>query len=197
MSEEGREGPFEPRDEARGRRCGEFPHARRANSFTVRQTAGFGRRNIGRRMPSLLAITDNGLGRSVCKPACWASYRCLYKCQIPALEVGPLLTCLIQSSICAVESTWSADPLEGLQWLALLVQCLAAPPGKRALPQLGVECPALVLLGDRRKADDLPILLRQHVANQIVPRVKPEGRLSCSRCMIRMMAPFSLSLRRL
>src|SRR5208282_2504188 len=31
------------------------------------------RRHRGRRMPSLLAITDNGSGRAVCKPACWAS----------------------------------------------------------------------------------------------------------------------------
>ena len=62
----------------------------------------------------------------------------------------------------------AADPLECLQRLALRVQCLAAPPGKRALSQLGVERPALVLLGDGRKAHDLPILLRQHVANKIV-----------------------------
>jgi hypothetical protein len=59
-------------------------------------------------MPSLLAITDNGSGRAACEPACWASYRCLYKCQIPAFEVGPLLACLIHSGICAVESTWSS-----------------------------------------------------------------------------------------
>src|SRR6516164_664636 len=62
----------------------------------------------GRTMPSLLAITDNGSERAVCKPACWASYCCLCKCQIPALELGPLLACLNQSSICAVESTWSS-----------------------------------------------------------------------------------------
>jgi hypothetical protein len=36
----------------------------------------------------------------------------------------------------------------------------------------------LVLLGDRREAYDLPIFLGQQVADQVIPRVKPEGRLS-------------------
>ena len=59
-----------------------------------------------RRMPSLLAITDNGSGRAGWEAAaCWASYRSLYKCQMPAFELGPLPACLNQSSICAVEST--------------------------------------------------------------------------------------------
>jgi hypothetical protein len=91
----------------------------------------------------------------------------------------------------------AADPIEGLQWLALRAQCLAASPGKRALAQLGVERPALVLFGDGRKAHDLPILLRQHVANKIVTRVKPEGRLSCSRCIIRTMEPVLVPFSRL
>jgi hypothetical protein len=39
--------------------------------------------------------------------------------------------------------------------------------------------------------------LRQHVADEIVPRVTPEGRLSFSRCMIRMIAPVRVSFRRL
>ena len=39
-----------------------------------------------------------------------------------------------------------------------------------------VDDDRLVILGDRRKADDLPILLRQHMPDQIVPRVTPEGR---------------------
>jgi hypothetical protein len=47
-----------------------------------------------------------------------------------------------------------------------------------------------VLFGNHRKTDDLPILLRQYVAGQIVPRVTPEGRLSCSRCIISMITPF-------
>jgi hypothetical protein len=91
----------------------------------------------------------------------------------------------------------AADLLEGRQWLALGMQCLAALPGKRVRPQLRIEGVALVVLGDRRQAHDLPILLRQHVAGEIVPRVMPEGRLSCSRCMIRMIAPVRVSFSRL
>ena len=48
------------------------------------------------------------------------------------------------------------------------VQCLAGPPGKRVRPQLRIEGVGLVVLDDRRKAHDLPILLRQHVAREIV-----------------------------
>jgi hypothetical protein len=91
----------------------------------------------------------------------------------------------------------TADLLDGRQRLALGMQRLAAPPGKRVRPQLRVEGVALVVLGDRRQAHDLPILLRQHVAGEIVPRVMPEGRLSCSRCMIRMIAPVRVSFSRL
>ena len=40
--------------------------------------------------------------------------------------------------------------------------------GKRVPSQIGLECSGLVVLGDRRKAHNLPILLRQHVTNQIV-----------------------------
>ena len=77
------------------------------------------------------------------------------------------------------------------------VQCLAGPPGKRVRPQLRIEGVGLVVLDDRRKAHDLPILLRQHVAREIVPQVKPEGWLSCSRCMITMIAPVRVSFSRL
>src|SRR5208282_5982529 len=70
---------------------------------------GFRRRHNRRRRPNLFAITDNGSGRAGWEAApCWASYCSLYKCQIPALELGPLPACLNQSSICAVESTWSS-----------------------------------------------------------------------------------------
>src|ERR1700739_4791679 len=55
-------------------------------------------------MPNLFAITAHGCG----PPACWASYCCLYECQIPASELGPRPACLNQSSICAIESTWSS-----------------------------------------------------------------------------------------
>jgi len=61
------------------------------------------------------------------------------------------------------------------------VQRLAALPVNEYHPQFRLERVGLVVLGDRRKAHDLPILLRQHVTDKIVPRVTPEGRLSCSR----------------
>jgi hypothetical protein len=35
------------------------------------------------------------------------------------------------------------------------------------------------------------------MAREIVPRVTPEGRLSCSRCMITMIAPLRVSFSRL
>jgi hypothetical protein len=60
------------------------------------------------------------------------------------------------------------DLLEHRQRLARRVQRLAAPPGKDLWPAQRVDRVALVLLGDRRKAHHLPILLRQHVAHQIV-----------------------------
>jgi hypothetical protein len=90
-----------------------------------------------------------------------------------------------------------ADLLEHPERLAFGVQCLAPAPGKMPRPPHRLDRPGLVLLGDCREAHDLPVLLGQHVADQIIPRVKPKGRLSCNRCMIRMMAPFCLSLRRL
>jgi hypothetical protein len=71
--------------------------------------------------------------------------------------------------------------------------CKASPCRRvKTRPRQGVDQVPPVLFGDRRKTDDLPILLRQYVAGQIVP-VTPEGRLSCSRCMISMTAPFLLT----
>jgi hypothetical protein len=64
-------------------------------------------------------------------------------------------------------------------------------------PERGVGAQLLVRLGERRQAHDLPFFLRQHMRGQIIPRVKPEGRLSCSRCMISTIAPSSLSFNRL
>ena len=90
-----------------------------------------------------------------------------------------------------------ADLLEHWQRLAFGAQCIAPPTVKAPRSPHRFDRPGLVLLGDRRKARDFPILLGKHVSDQIVPRVKPEGRLSCSRCMIRMMAPFCLSFSRL
>jgi hypothetical protein len=89
-----------------------------------------------------------------------------------------------------------ADPLDHRQRLVRRVQGFAAMPGENPRPGQGVDQVPLVLFGDCRKAHEFPILLRQHVTDQIVPRVMPEGRLSCSRCMIRMSAAFCLSLRR-
>ena len=91
----------------------------------------------------------------------------------------------------------AADMLEHGQRLALRVQCLAPPAGEILRPQHRIDDLGLVVLGDPRETHDLPRLLRQHVADEIVPRVMPEGRLSCSRYMIRTIAPFSLSLSRL
>jgi hypothetical protein len=44
----------------------------------------------------------------------------------------------------------------------------AALPGKRVRPQLRIEGVAHVVLGDRRRAHDLPIFLGQHVAGEII-----------------------------
>jgi hypothetical protein len=64
-------------------------------------------------------------------------------------------------------------------------------------PEHRLDLVQLIVVGDRRETHDLPRLLRQHVAGEVIPRVTPEGRLSCSRCMISTMAPVSLSLSRL
>jgi hypothetical protein len=61
-----------------------------------------------------------------------------------------------------------AQVLEHRERLARRVQCLALMPGQefRSPDRLGEQ--HLVDLGDRRKADDLPIFLGQHLAHQIV-----------------------------
>jgi hypothetical protein len=79
----------------------------------------------------------------------------------------------------------AADLLEHGERLAFGVQCLAARPRHAPALQRRLDHVGFVILGDRRKAHDLPGLLCQHVADQVVPRVMPEGRLSCSRCMIK------------
>ena len=91
----------------------------------------------------------------------------------------------------------AADLLEHFRRLALGMQCLAAASDKIPRPPQRLDLPGLVFLGDCREAHDVPIFLGQHVADQIVPRVKPEGRLSCSRCMITTIFPFRLSFSRL
>ena len=90
----------------------------------------------------------------------------------------------------------AADLLDGRQWLALGMQGLASLAAERLPCEWRLDPVQLVGIGDRLKTHDLPILLRQHVAREIVPQVKPEGWLSCSRCMIRMMAPDRVSLSR-
>ena len=61
----------------------------------------------------------------------------------------------------------------------------------------GARQVSLGIIGDRREAHHLPRLLLQYVAGEVVPRLTPEGRLSCRRCMISTIAPLSLSLSRL
>jgi hypothetical protein len=90
-----------------------------------------------------------------------------------------------------------AEVLEHRERLARRMQCLARPPGQEFRSPDRIHALRLVVLGDRRTAHDLPIFLRRHVADQIIPRVMLEGRLSCSRCMISTMAPSSLSFSRL
>ncbi len=62
----------------------------------------------------------------------------------------------------------AADMLEHGTRLALRVQCLAAPAGEIQRPEERVDQLALVVLGDCREPHDLPLLLRQHVAGEIV-----------------------------
>ena len=61
-----------------------------------------------------------------------------------------------------------ADLLDHRERLARRVQRLAPPPAEDSPPRQSVDHVPLVRLGDRRKAHDLPILLRQHVADQII-----------------------------
>jgi hypothetical protein len=48
------------------------------------------------------------------------------------------------------------------------MQGLAARPGENSRTGQGVDAVDLVFFGDRRKAHDLPILLRLHMTDQIV-----------------------------
>ena len=91
----------------------------------------------------------------------------------------------------------AAELCQHLAWLALGVQRLARFAAKALPSEYGLDPVPLVLLGDRRQAHDVPVLLRHHVTGEVVPRVMPEGRLSCNRCMTSTIAPESLSLSRL
>jgi hypothetical protein len=91
----------------------------------------------------------------------------------------------------------AAELCQHLSWLALGVQRLAGFAAKDLAPEHGLDPVQFVRLGERRQTRDVPILLRHHVAGEVVPRVMPEGRLSCNRCMTSTIAPESLSLSRL
>src|SRR5690242_17248684 len=61
-----------------------------------------------------------------------------------------------------------ADAVERVERLALGMQCFAAPAGESSRSQDCLDLVHLVLFGDCRKADDLPVLLRENMANEIV-----------------------------
>jgi len=103
---------------------------------------------------------------------------------------------LYQSSSCAVapgmkcpRAERAAEVLEHWDRPARRMKELALPPGQELRSPDCIHDLRLVVLGNRRKAHDLPGFLRQHVADEIVPRVTPEGRLSHGRCMISTTAP--------
>ena len=68
----------------------------------------------------------------------------------------------------------AADLLDHFGRLALRVQRCSRPPGKAPWPPHRLDRNALVFLGDRREARNLPIFLGQYLADQIVSRVTPE-----------------------
>ena len=102
-----------------------------------------------------------------------------------------------ERSVRGVFADGAADLPEHRHPFAFRLQRLAAAPDDRLAPPEMLEDMAFVRFGERRQCEALPGFLRQHVAGEVVPRVTPEGRLSCSRCMIRTIAPVFLSLRRL
>jgi hypothetical protein len=99
---------------------------------------------------------------------------------------------------CGDGASWYwPDLLEHLGRLALRMQGVARVAAEGLPTEHGLDPVQLIVIGDRRETHDLPRLLRQHMAGEVVPRVKPEGRLSCRRCMISTIARESLSLSRL
>jgi hypothetical protein len=108
----------------------DFPRRTSCRIFAIRSPVKTVEPSLPPRHGSTTALGREGpfepTGPSVCQVVCGVSprstslllhrasnrrvrsYRCLYECQIPAFEVGPLLACLIHSGICAVESTWSS-----------------------------------------------------------------------------------------
>jgi hypothetical protein len=63
---------------------------------------------------------------------------------------------------------YAADLLEHLGRLALGMQDLTGLAAKGLAPEYGLDPVALVVIGDRRKPHDLPLLLRQHMADEVV-----------------------------
>jgi len=61
-----------------------------------------------------------------------------------------------------------ANALEGVERLALGMQSLAVPARKASRSPDRLDLVHLVRLGDGRKANDLPWLLLEHVADQVV-----------------------------
>src|SRR5215472_11900839 len=69
----------------------------------------------------------------------------------------------------------AAELCQHLGWLALGMRCLARFATKGLPAEHRLEPVEFVLLGKRREAHDVPILLGQHMAREIVPRVTPEA----------------------
>jgi len=62
----------------------------------------------------------------------------------------------------------AAELCQHLSWLALGVQRLAGFAAKDLAAEHGLDPVQFVRLGDRRQPHDVPILLRHHVAGEVV-----------------------------
>jgi len=62
----------------------------------------------------------------------------------------------------------AADAVEGVEWLAPGMQRLALPAHEGSWSEDRPDLVHLVRFGDGRKAHDLPRLLSEHVANEII-----------------------------
>src|SRR6516162_1315814 len=72
----------------------------------------------------------------------------------------------------------AAELVEHFGWLAFRMLRLTRFAAKHCRPEHGLDAVPFVCLDDRRTRHDVPILPRQHMAGQMVPRVTPEGRVS-------------------
>ena len=82
----------------------------------------------------------------------------------------------------------ASNAVESFKRLAVGMQSLTVTAPEALLSPDGLDSMNLVGLGDRRKAQDLPTLLRKDVTDQVV---------FVQRCMMITMAPRRLSLSRL